>query len=113
MFIGAVSNPQNYYQAMDVFILPSLYEGLPVVGVEAQTSLLPSLFSNNVTSEVLINDNAKKIPLELNVWVNELENIDVNNRLNIENKVLNSRFNISIEAQKLLEKYIRILSDKK
>ena len=112
LFIGAVSNPQDYYQAMDVFILPSLYEGLPVVGVEAQTSLLPSLFSNNVTKEVLINNNAKQIPLELNEWIKELENIDVNNRVNVENKVLNSRFNISNEAKKLEEKYLNILSKK-
>lgn len=48
--------PREYaaklYQAMDVFVLPSFYEGFPVVGVEAQTAGLPMVVSDNVTSEM-------------------------------------------------------------
>ena len=42
----------RYYQAMDVFVFPSLYEGLPVSLVEAQTSGLPCLIAEHITPEV-------------------------------------------------------------
>ncbi|MBQ7154788.1 MAG: glycosyltransferase family 1 protein [Synergistaceae bacterium] len=51
IFTGSVYDMENYYQAMDVFILPSLYEGLPVVGSEVQVSGLPMLCANTVTPE--------------------------------------------------------------
>lgn len=44
MFLGQRSDVNELFQAMDVFCLPSLYEGLPVVGVEAQASGLPCFF---------------------------------------------------------------------
>lgn len=54
---GETINPSDVYMAMDKFILPSLYEGLPVVLLEAQISGLPAIVSNVVTSEVKMTDN--------------------------------------------------------
>ena len=51
IFPGKVDQPQNYYQAMDVFVLPSLFEGLSLVGVEARASSLPCVFSDTITKE--------------------------------------------------------------
>lgn len=51
MFLGTRRDVNRLYQAMDVFVLPSLFEGLPVVGVEAQTAGLPCVFSDAVTKE--------------------------------------------------------------
>lgn len=42
---------------MDVFVLPSFYEGLPVVGVEVQANSLPFVCSDNVTRELDISNN--------------------------------------------------------
>lgn len=55
---GMVSDPQNWYNVLDVLVMPSIYEGFPYVGVEAQTNDLPVFFSDSITSEIKITDKA-------------------------------------------------------
>lgn len=52
IFLGVSNNVPNLLQAFDVFMLPSLYEGLPFVLVESQAASLPALVSDSVTKEV-------------------------------------------------------------
>lgn len=54
LLIGEVNDPEKYMMAMDVFVLPSLFEGLPLAGVEAQASGLPCVFSDSITKETAI-----------------------------------------------------------
>lgn len=61
---GVRADTWNYYQAMDVFVMPSHYEGLPVSMVEAQTAGLPCCVSTNVPAETAITDLVRFIPLE-------------------------------------------------
>ena len=49
---GMVDNTGELYQAMDVMVMPSLFEGLPMTGVEAQACGLPCVFSDTITREV-------------------------------------------------------------
>ena len=51
LYLGRREDIQQFYNAMDCFLLPSLYEGLPVVGVEAETSGLPVFFSTEIPRE--------------------------------------------------------------
>lgn len=53
-FLGWRSDTERLYQAMDTFLLPSRFEGLPIVGVEAQSTGLQSVFSTEVTKETQI-----------------------------------------------------------
>lgn len=53
---GVQSNTWDYYQVMDVFLMPSHYEGLPVSLVEAQTSGLPCCVSTAVPKESAITE---------------------------------------------------------
>ena len=69
VFCGASNQMERMYQAMDVFLMPSLFEGLPVTGVEAQASGLPIVFSDSVTQEVAIAPNIKYISLNESVEV--------------------------------------------
>lgn len=62
---GVASNPEDYLQAMDVFLFPSLFEGLPVTLIEAQASGIPCVISDKVISkEVRITDLVEFISLE-------------------------------------------------
>ena len=63
-FLGVRSDVGALYQAMDVFVMPSLYEGLPVVGVEAQVSDLQCVFSTNITREIRLSDKAHFLSLD-------------------------------------------------
>src|SRR5262249_24533295 len=52
-FLGVRGDvPRLLRGAMDVFLLPSRYEGLPLAGIEAQAAGLPCILSNTITEEL-------------------------------------------------------------
>ena len=53
-FVGVTDKVPDYLQAMDVFLFPSRFEGLPVVGIEVQAASLQTIASDRITSEVAI-----------------------------------------------------------
>lgn len=63
IFTGVVPNSCDYAQAMDVFILPSHLEGLPLVSVEAQTAGLKCFISTGVSQECKVTDLVEFLPL--------------------------------------------------
>jgi len=72
-FLGARHDADRIYQAFDVFLLPSLFEGFPLVAVEAQCAGLPCVISNNVTQEVKCSEHIKFLPLppgNAETWAN-------------------------------------------
>jgi glycosyltransferase involved in cell wall biosynthesis len=73
-FMGATDQLEDMYQAMDVFVMPSLGEGLPVAGVEAQTSGLPTILSDTITREVAVTDCITYLPLsqDKSQWVDTI-----------------------------------------
>lgn len=80
IFYGLSSNTSELFQAMDVFLLPSHFEGLPIVGVEAQAAGLPVIFSDQITHEAKLTDHVVFLPIDnesLLTWrqqvINDLE----------------------------------------
>ena len=89
----------DFYSMFDIFLLPSLYEGLPLVGVEAQCAGLFCSFSSIITDELKVNDNVQFISLNNKSceWANIiLENYDKIDRKKAYQKVLKSNFNINV-----------------
>ena len=62
-FLGWRPDTERPYQSMDLLLLPSRFEGLPVVGVEAQCTKLPCVFSDSITREAKIQDHCYFLPL--------------------------------------------------
>ncbi len=103
--LGDRSDIYRYYNSMDVFVLPSLYEGLPIVMVEAQVSGLPCIVSDVITSESNISGNVTFLPInDANVWgevVFDRLNTKNTNRELISEKLRDSDFDIDHEALRL------------
>mgnify|MGYP002292887905 FL=1 len=69
IFVGNIPNVNDYLQAMDVFLMPSLFEGLPITGIEAQANGLPCIFADTITQELKITKQAEYCSLNESVAV--------------------------------------------
>ena len=97
-FLGTVNNVEQLMQGFDVFLLPSRFEGLPIVAVEAQFSGLPCILSSNIDEGVVVGDNTKLLPIgESNIeeWAENVVKIDKR-----ENRLLESAENYKLDGQK-------------
>ena len=89
-------------------MLPSLFEGLPVVGVEAQVSGLPIVMSDNITEEIgLLNYKFISLNETAESWANKTLEMTINiDRDNAADTLISYGFDISIEAKKLEKIYL-------
>lgn len=108
-FVGNTNETYKYYQAMDVFVLPSLFEGLPVVGIEAQYNGLKLLVSDFVDNRMALNDD-KVTFLSINdveTWVSELNNIQKDYDRGVNDEVfISAGYDLKTEGHKLELFYI-------
>ena len=112
VFLGSVNDVERYYQAMDVFVMPSLYEGLGMSAVEAQVSGLPVVCSTELPVEAKICENLHFISLKDSAsrWADEALRIsEVHSRKDMTSSARKFGFDIRTEAVKLSEWYCRLL----
>lgn len=114
---GETDSPNMAYMAMDKFILPSLYEGLPIALLEAQIAGLPAVVSNVITKEVDLVDNIvfeslRRSPKE---WANIINNFNINvadrEKIFYRNKEIFDKYKIN-KSVKILEKEYNFLVKK-
>lgn len=109
LFIGSVQNVNDYLQAMDMFIMPSLFEGLPVTGIEAQAASLPCLFSDTITRELGITHLAEYLPIDsIDPWVDRICCADVAfPRQDVEDQIVRAGYSIEHTVNHLREFYFK------
>ena len=108
-FLGVRSDVADLMQAMDVFVFPSLYEGLPVTMVEAQAAGLPCLISDKVPPEcILTNGLVDVLPLsaEPETWAEKILEKKEVPRTDRRSEIAAHGFDITTEAVKLQEFYL-------
>lgn len=109
-FLGVRSDIPDLLQAMDVFVFPSIYEGLPVTLVEAQASGLPCVISDAISKEVKITPNIKFVSLEhdSNTWSNHVLGYDGYVRKNMYETICENGFDIEKNARRLENFYMKL-----
>lgn len=110
-FLGQRNDVSELYQAFDVFCLPSLYEGLPVVGVEAQATGLLCLFSDDMTKEIKVLESTSFLSLEQSAkeWAEILlKSIENFERKDTTIEFFNNGFDIKMEVKKLIKIYLKL-----
>ena len=108
LFIGNVNNVNDYMQAMDVFVMPSRFEGLPIVGVEAQAVGLPCVFSDKISGETAITDHVVFLPIEDNSiekWIDAIKKAREFPRENTSKIMKAKGFDINQTAKELISIY--------
>lgn len=73
-FVGKVENVEDYLQAMDIYLMPSFYEGFPISLIEAECAGVKCIVSNNITKEVNVLNDILYLPLDIYLWVKEIIN---------------------------------------
>lgn len=106
---GSKQNTEDYYQVMDIFVFPSLWEGLPVSVVEAQANGLQCLISDVITHDVDLTDLIQYLPLDEELWLGAIVEAHKKKRLGLTNENIQrlQPFDALTVANKLQEFYLK------
>lgn len=107
---GVVKEPNKFYSAMDCFILPSFFEGLPIVGIEAQTNGLNCLFSNAISKQADISGRCQFLELTEKVWKEKilgivLQGFDETFRKTGRRASIQAGYDLDIEIEKIKQEF--------
>lgn len=111
ILLGTCENVHEYMQAFDVLVLPSFYEGFPVVTVEAQCSGLPVLSSDTISKEIDLTGIVDFLPISTDsakdTWAKKIEEVCSRDykRRDLSVKIADMNFDIKMEAHHLEKKY--------
>lgn len=110
LFLGTRANVEDYYQAFDYFVFPSVFEGLPGSVAEAQAAGLHCLVSDKVTREAALTDLAvyrsiDEPPIE---WAKEIQKNAKNAmiRRDTRQEIIDKGFDVRIQAKQMAEFYL-------
>lgn len=106
-FLGLRKDVKDLYNVIDVFVLPSWYEGLPVVSVEAQANGLPCFVSDKVSKECNLSGSMNFIGLDKSApyWSKEILNSDLGRNKKAKQDLIENKFDIHSEVINLMNFY--------
>ncbi len=105
---GNRSDVPQLMQAMDVFVFPSLWEGLPVTVVEAQAAGLPCLISDRITHDVDLSPLVNRLSIDsCDEWVRAILSID-KRKMDVIPQIRGAGFDVKDTAKRLTDLYMSI-----
>ncbi len=113
LFLGARSDVHRFYQGMDAFVLPSHYEGLGLVGIEAQAASLPCFFFDKIPEEAKVLKMTELLSLKDSslVWAETILKSQNNQRASVGFEIQEAGFDIEKESKKLEDYYLGKISN--
>ncbi len=110
VFLGNRDDMVDLYQAMDVFLMPSLFEGLGIVAVEAQAAGTPVVCTDTLPKEINVTPLLKRMSLKLSPteWANTIVDISSSpfSHNNMYKNIVDNNYDIKIVSKKLEEFYL-------
>lgn len=107
IFLGYRTDINNIFQALDILIHPSLFEGLPLSLVEAQASGLKVITSDNVSRDSKFTDNIDFLPIDkgVEIWIEKINRWAKYDRSDISAQIHNTPFNIDQTTRQICSIY--------
>lgn len=101
------------YNVMDILVMPSLFEGLPVVGIEAQANGLACMVSSNISKEILLTDNISMMDLDKGIekWKDKILSTNIIRNRNSIIQLEQRGYDVKLEANKLIEYYFLLMKE--
>ena len=105
IFAGIRSDIPSLLSAMDVFVFPSFYEGMPNTVIEAQATGLPCVISNTITKEAKITDLVEYLPLSASAeyWANTVMNKVSDERVDTKEAFIENKYDISTVSKEFAD----------
>ena len=108
-FLGQRADVGRLYQAFDAFCLPSLYEGLGLVGVEAQAAGLPCFLSDRITREADVTGTVRFLPIDdAHAWAEALADVKTGKRIDVCREDFEN-YDIDCAAERLAAQYLEMV----
>lgn len=111
IFLGSIGYVNELLQAIDIFILPSLYEGLAVSTIEAQAAGLKCLLADTIDKNSKITDLVEFIPIDQGTrpWIEAILEVGNYERKDTSDEIKKAGFDIRETAEKLSEFYLNLI----